>query len=200
MPPPQRTDLENRNIFFFSAMARLKPGVTPAQAAAEATAAARASDDGSLASRAMLGASGPATVDTRPLLDSVTANVRPALLVLFAAVGTVLVIACANLASLLLSRGLARRRELAVRAALGAGRSRLALQLLVESLLLGVSGGLMGIGIASLLLRALPVFAPADFPRLDDIRLDGMVLAFAVAVAVLAACCSGPVPRCRALV
>jgi ABC-type antimicrobial peptide transport system permease subunit len=113
------------------------------------------------------------------------ASVRPALVVLAVASGFVLLIACANVAHLLLARGVARSRERAVRAALGASRGRLARQLLTESLLYALVGGALGLALAWAILRLLSVLAPPDFPRLADVRLDPLVLAF-TALATLA--------------
>ena len=135
-------------------------------------------------------------VDT--LVNTLTSRVRPALLVLSVGVVFVLLISCANVANLFLSRGVARERELAVRAALGANRRRLLGQLLAESVALALAGGVLGLFLGWALTRLLPVAAPADFPRLDDIRVDGVVLAFAAVASIAAGLLSGSVPALRA--
>ena len=118
------------------------------------------------------------------LQDYQTRDVRSALWLLAGAVGFVLLIACANVASLLLARGASRQRELAVRAAIGAGRGRLVRQLLTEGMVLAVAGGAFGVLLAHWLLRALLSIAPASLPRASQIGLDGAALAFALAVSV----------------
>jgi len=182
----------------FSALALLRPGVTPEQAAAEGTAAARATGARHPSFNLLLGAGGPPVVSVRPLLDEVTARVRPALVLLFVSVGVVLLIACANVTNLLLSRGVARGREFAVRLAVGAGRGRLVRQLVTESMVLACAGGALGILAAWALMDALPALAPADFPRLADIRLDSVALAFAAAASCLAGLIAGTLPALRA--
>ena len=141
----------------------------------------------------MFGKGGPVQVRVRPLVDEMTGNVRPALLLLMAGVALVLFVACANVANLLLARGHARQREMAVRAALGAPLRRLAQQLVVESLVFAIAGGLLGLLLAWALVGLLPVVAPESFPRLDPIRLDGQALAFGLTASLLAAssraCC-----------
>jgi putative ABC transport system permease protein len=126
-----------------------------------------------------------------------TRNVRPALVVLGIGVGFVLLIACANVANLFLSRGVVRQRELAVRAALGAGRGRLARQLLTESLVVSAFGGALGVLLASWLLQVLPAIAPAGFPRLADVHLDRLALTFATMATLATAFLSGGLPAIR---
>ena len=119
------------------------------------------------------------------LRDEVTQAVRPALLAVVAAVLLLLAIACVNVTNLLLARGAQRRGEFAMRAALGAGRARLVRQLLTESLLLAVVGGVLGLAVAEVGVRALVALSPAGLPRLDAIRVDAAVLAFAFALSAI---------------
>lgn len=130
--------------------------------------------------------------------DQIMGRIRPALLVLFGAVGFVLLIACANVAGLLLVRGEARRRELAVRVALGAGRRRLTRLLLLESAVLAVLGGGAGIGLASLGIWLVRRTAPAGLPRIAEARLDPVLLVFAFGVAALCALLCGVLPALQA--
>lgn len=170
---------------------RLKPGVSIKQALAELSTiqsglAQQYSED-----RYRLG------VSINPLLTEQIADVRPALSLLFAAVGVVLIIGCANVAGLLLARANARRPEVALRTALGASRIRVVRQLLVEALLLAFAGGAAGTLTSFALLRAGLRLIPSDLPRLYNISIDGRVLAFA---AFLSACTSlifGLLPACR---
>jgi putative ABC transport system permease protein len=119
-----------------------------------------------------------------PLRDDLVQDVRRPLLVLFGAVSLVLLIACANVANLLLVRAGERQREISVRAALGAGNWRIARQLIVESALFSVCGGLFGVALAALGKEALLVLRPMDLPRIGDVRIDGWVLAFSLAVSL----------------
>src|SRR5207245_6462923 len=115
------------------------------------------------------------------LAERVAGRVRQSLLVLLAAVACVLLIACVNVANLLLARSVSRRREIAIRIAMGANRIRLARQLLSESALLGLLGGSAGLLFASVALKVVVRLAPDGIPRLDQAGLDGRVLAFALA-------------------
>jgi predicted permease len=116
---------------------------------------------------------------------------------LMGAVGAVLLIACANTANLLLARGDARRQELAIRAALGASRGRIAGELLRESFVLGATGGVVGLALAYAGLKLLAVIAPANLPRVQDVAIDPPVLAFAVAVALVSSVLFGAIPAAK---
>ena len=116
----------------------------------------------------------------QPFQDRLTGNVRTVLLILLIGVGCVLLIACANVANLLLARATSRQREIATRTALGASRFRLLRQLLTESLLISSIGGVAGILIAAAAVRALRVIGPEDFPRMAEVTVDFRVLAFAL--------------------
>jgi putative ABC transport system permease protein len=143
---------------------------------------------------AVFGSNGPVDVAALPMLQSLVSDVKPAILILLAAVTLLLVTAIANVASLQLARATGRRRELAVRAALGAARGRLVRQTLVENLLLGLLGGLAGLALAGAMHRVLPALLPADFPRLDDIAFDLRIQAFAIAISVAAGLGCGILP------
>jgi putative ABC transport system permease protein len=178
------------------ALARLKPGVTTAQAAAEGTSAAR-SITRPMAADLLFGKGGPVEVHVRRLAEEMTGSVRPALVALAVAATFVMLIACANVASLFLARGVSREGELSVRAALGAGRGRLVRQLLTESLALSLAGGVLGLAVAWLLTYAFPAFAPESFPRIDEVRIDWRVLGFALAISLAAGAIAGILPALR---
>jgi putative ABC transport system permease protein len=188
---------EQTRTVVFTALARLKPGMAVAHAEAEGTAAARRVVRHPLADF-FFGKGGPVVVHVRHLAADMTTAVRPALTVLAGAVGFVLLISCANVSNLMLARGVSRRRELAVRAALGGSRSRIVRQLLTESFVLASAGGLLGLWVAWCLVRLTPLLAPPSLPRLDEVHLNGEVVGFCVLATIAAALASGVAPALRA--
>jgi predicted permease len=175
--------------FSFNMLARLKPGVTPAEANADVERMlpiwldAWPTVPGSSLTRERL-VDWRITPGVRPLKDDLVGSVATALWVLMGAIGAVLLIACANIANLLLVRADARRQEFAVRAALGAGRARIARELLVESLVLGAAGGVLGLALASVGVQVLVAIGPSDLPRLEEIAVHTPVLAFTVVISL----------------
>ena len=135
-----------------------------------------------------------ATLLAIPLHERIVGGVRPTLVTFFGSVTLVLLIACANVANLLLARSQARGREIAVRAALGASRRQLIAQLLTESLLLGILGGGAGVGVAFCFVRALVLLGPTSIPRLQDLPVDMHVLGFSLALALVTSIASGLTP------
>src|SRR4051812_1356806 len=173
----------------FDVYARLAPGVTRQQAISELTRTALALE------RSPKHLSG---VTLGPLKDEMVGNARTPMLVLFGAVGCVLMIACANIANLLLARGTARQREIAIRAALGAGRWRVVRQLVTESLLLSVLGGIAGALLATWLTDLLARAAAASIPRADEIHVDVRALMFAMVISLITGLLFGVVPALHA--
>ncbi len=139
------------------------------------------------------------SASTATLQEVVVGDTGPALLVLLGATAAVLLIACANVANLLLTQSESRHTEIAVRAALGAGRGRLVRQLLTESVVLAAAGALLGVALAWASLRALVAMGPAGLPRMQEISIDGTVLAFALAATVLTGVAFGLAPVVRLL-
>lgn len=198
VPPPSR-DLRERSVFAFAALARLKPGVSLQQAEAEGRTVVRGLFAEGAGPRTPLDASRPPDVRLIPLKEEMVRGIRPALLILMAVVAIVLLIAVVNLTNLLLARGAERRREIAIRTAIGAGRMRLVRQLLTESLLLAAAGASAGLVLAWALQRTLPALAPDNFPRIEELSLDSRVLAFTLAVTVVSALLFGSAPALQAL-
>ena len=185
------------SLSMFDAVARLRPGATAAQAASEGTARGRNAPDTGMTTTAIFGDRGPMEISAAPLLEGLTSDVRRPLLVLLIAVGLLLVTATTNVASLQLARATTRYREMAIRAALGAGSARVARQLLVESLLLGLAGGGAGLLVAWSLHRLMPSVLPADFPRVNDLTMDSTIVLFALLVSVTTSVVVGFVPALR---
>jgi predicted permease len=177
---------ENYNL-----MARLKPGVTMSQAQADIGVIAGRIREKDKRDKTF-------TISVVPLLDQVVGNVRRAVLVLLGSVALVLLIACSNVANLLLARATGRQKEVAIRTALGAGWQRLVRQLLTESVLLGVIGGAAGLLIAKWSLYVVRTINPGNIPRLDVIGIDGSVLAFTFGVSILTGIVFGLAPALRA--
>ena len=196
---PMRLDRGKTFLGNFSqqAIARLKPGVTIAQANADAARvipiafqrfppfpgfSLKMLEEAKLAPH------------IRSLKEDLVGQISTVLWVLMGTIGMVLLIACANVANLLLVRAEGRQQELAIRAALGAGRAEIARELLIESVVLGIAGGIAGLAVAFGALRLLTALAPTNLPRLDEISIDGIVLLFTLAISVLAGLLFGLIP------
>jgi predicted permease len=178
----------------FNAVARLRPGVASQQAASEGSGRARAAPPLGSAAVALFGSSGEIGVTAISARDALTADVRPALLVLLAAVCLLFCTAIASVLVLQASRAVSRRREMAVRMAIGASTGRLMRQWLIESAAVGICGGAAGLLFAAGLHRILPAVLPPDFPRVDDVHLDAQVTIFASALTLLAIGICGLLP------
>lgn len=192
VPLPLGADAVNRRgDENYNLMGRLKPGVSMAQAKDDVAAIAARIREKDKRDRTFI-------IDVVPLVESVVGNVRVAVLVVLGSVTLVLLIACANVANLLLTRATSRQKEIAVRTALGASWKRLVRQLLTESTLLGLLGGAAGLMIAFAALQVVRSINPGNIPRLEAITLDGTVLVFTFAVSIATGILFGLAPALRA--
>jgi predicted permease len=192
-PLAQNTDprMQNREARFVRVMARLRPGISLTEAQAELRLIGQHLAEEYPKSNAGL------SLLARPLQDELVGDVRSTLWLLLSAVGLVLLIACVNIASLLLAHAVSRERELAMRAALGAGRGRLARQCLTESGILGIGGGALGVLLAAFGVRPFVAWWPGSLPRAEEVHLDGRVLLFAMIVSVACGLLFGLSPALR---
>jgi predicted permease len=181
-------ELADRDNVSYNVVARLKPGVSITQAQAEMAAIMVRLDKLHDPQVRGWGAS------LKNFVDSTVGHVRSLLWLLLVAVCIVLLIACGNAANLLVARAAGRMRELGVRVALGAGRSRIVRQLITEALLIGLAAGAIGVALAYISLRILPLFNPGNIPRLNEASLDMRVLVFTVAISLLTSVLTGVFP------
>jgi putative ABC transport system permease protein len=183
---------QNRKGRIINVMGRLKPGVTIEQARTEMSAI------GDRLALQYPESNKGWNVYLDPLLEGAVSGIKPSLLLLLGSVSFVLLIACANVANLLLARATARRKEIALRTALGASRGRIARQLLTESLLLSLAGGIVGLALSSWALRIMMAMANNFWPRIMDVSLDYRILGFAIAITLLTGLVFGLVPALQA--
>jgi putative ABC transport system permease protein len=193
---PLQTDWDNlppRNFTSYTVFGRLKPGVSLAQAQSEMT---RIQEE--LRSEHPIHETSDMRIRVVPLHDDIVKHSRSGLIVLLGAVGFVLLIACANVGHLILARGIAREREFALRASVGASPARIVRQLLTESVTLAALGGILGIGLTQWGIALLVALQPVNLPRLEGISVNGPVLGFAAGATLLTAMIFGLYPAIRA--
>ena len=186
---PER--LAQHDEHYLTVLGRLRPGVTLAEGQAELA------DIGRELAQSFPRENQERSLGASPLMEELVQDYRPRLFVLLGAVGFVLLIACANIANLLLAQGAARGREMAIRAAVGAGRGHLLRQALAENLLLAGLGGGLGVLVAHWAIQGLTAFGPPDVPRLAEARVDGPMLAFMLAITLGAGLLFGLAPALR---
>ena len=194
-PPPIDVPgdlVTNRDVHYFNAIARLQPGGSLEGARADLH---RIAED---LARRFPESNGGRGINLQPLTDTIVGDVRSALLLLLGAVGVVLLIACANIASLLLARASGRSRELSIRAALGAARARLVRQLITESLILGGAGGAAGLLLGYWAIALLLSIIPEGIPRVEQIELDARVAMVTLVIAFASALLFGAIPALQA--
>jgi putative ABC transport system permease protein len=192
VPMTPDANAEARDIRTLFMIGRLKPGIAPAAAQADMNLIA-----GRL-QKEYAAADADMQVDVIPLRQQITGDIRLALIVLFGAVGCVLLIACANVANLLLAKASGRQKEVAIRTALGATRMRIIRQLLTEGMMLGLAGGLLGSLLAILVLRQLVIFSPANVSIPDNVGIDWKVLAFTLVLSLFTSFVFGLAPALQA--
>jgi predicted permease len=183
-------ELEAMGDFNYACIVSLKPGVSLAQAAAELGAAQKTISD-------TVGEHIDLLASLVPLQDQITGRSRTGLHLLLGAVGVVLLIGCVNIANLLLAQTTGRRREIAIRSAIGASRARLVRQMLVESLALSAIGGAGGVFVSYTAVEAIRLWAPIDLPRLDEVAVDARVLLFGIALSIATGLLCGLLPALR---
>ena len=181
-----------RGAHFLGVVARMKPGIDQPAAAAEMKGIAER------LAQQYPDSNAKESAEVVLLLEQIVAGIRPALLTLLAAVGVVVLIACANVANLLLVRASVREKEVAIRTALGAGRRRLVMQMLAESLVLAIAGGALGLLLAYLALAPIRTLSAGSIPRVMDVAIDRTVLLFALAVSMITGVLFGLAPAWQA--
>jgi len=192
MPPPDEAkDPGNYGSENYNILARVKPGVTMQRAQSDIDVIAARLRQEKHRDRSF-------TISVVPLIEQVVGNIRTAVCILFGAVALVLLIACTNVANLLLSRAAVRQREIAIRAALGAGRARVVRQFLTESIVLSLMGGVAGLAISALSIVIARKMHPGNIPRLDELGMDYRVLGFTLAISILTGVVFGLAPALRA--